>query len=84
MSYRMLGRLSTVQRDAAMNSDSDTIKNAISLGDEYNKIGNYVEEARQHRFVQEQLTNKFYDRDSQNAWKWNCTVIHRPDLYPPK
>lgn len=79
----MLGRLSGKQREAASKSNSDAIKNAVNLGDKYNKIGDHVEESRQHRYVQEQLSEKFYDKESQDAWKWNCTVIHRPDLFPP-
>lgn len=54
------------------------LKKYVVLGDNANTIS---DEALYHRFVQENLSKKYYDTSSQKAWDLNCEVTHRPDLY---
>lgn len=84
ISENILRAMSDKQRSAAARHKNPAVMEHVILGDKYHAMGNEPEEARCHRFAQEQLTDKFNDPESKKAWGWNCKVIHRPDLYPYK
>lgn len=76
---RNMSRLSKAERQTVADSGSESLIYRMKNGDDALKIGDYVTEAGDHRYVQEMLRQNrhyHYDDESLDSYSYNSAILH--------
>lgn len=76
---RNMSRLSKAERQSVVDSGSTSLMACVRKGDDALKVGDYVTEAGEHRYVQEMLRdNRYrnYDDESLDSYSYNSAILH--------